>query len=157
MQTISRTETNLNPLSDRQEIIERTAKLLMSVDARDWDTAKRLLADTVNYTAFDRNEPEVVSGTELVTRWQHMLSHLDATQHLLGTQVVTVDGTEATCAANMQTTASFGNATGDPTWTIGGRYDFGLIRTSSGWLINAMALTAQWSDGNQQIMQPPQE
>lgn len=66
--------------------------------------------------------------------------------------MITIDGDEATCSANVQGTHVLTNATGDSHWTVGGRYDFRLARTTAGWRISALTLTVQWARGNQHIM-----
>lgn len=67
--------------------------------------------------------------------------------------MIALDGDEASCATNVQGTHVLPNAGGGPIWTVGGRYDFRLRRTSSGWRIAAMTLTVKWATGNQQIME----
>jgi hypothetical protein len=64
-----------------------------------------------------------------------------------------LDGDQATCGAAVQGTHVLGNASGGPIWTVGGRYDFGLVRTAAGWRIRALTLTVQWATGNQHVMQ----
>jgi hypothetical protein len=144
-------------LGDRLEIIELTSRLLLLIDARDWTAAEELFADQVDvdYTSLTGGEPGTVARSDLVGGWRKNLEHLEATQHLHGNHVISLDGDEATCVTNVQGTHVRPNATGGPLWTVGGRYDFRLTRTPSGWRISAMSLTVKWASGNQQIMQPP--
>lgn len=89
---------------------------------------------------------------ELVGGWRQQLEPLDATHHLIGNISAGVDGEHATCAANVTATHVRANASGGPHWTVGGRYDVGLVRTSAGWRITALTLTVRWASGNQAIM-----
>jgi hypothetical protein len=143
-------------MSDRDEIVELTSSVGLLVDARDWDAAQGLFHETVDvdYTSLNGGEPASVSSADLVAGWREMLDRLDATQHLIANQVVSVDGDEANAAANVTATHVRPNAAGGPHWVVGGRYDFGLRRTEGGWRISALTLTVAWATGNQQIMQP---
>jgi hypothetical protein len=143
-------------LRDRLEIMELTSHLLLLIDAREWAAAERLFTDRVDvdYTSLNGGQPQTLTPAELVGGWRRTLEHLEATQHLQGNHVISLDDDQATCATNVQGTHVLPNATGAPTWTVGGRYDFRLNRTPSGWRISAMKLTVKWATGNQQIMQP---
>jgi hypothetical protein len=148
-------ERGLEALRDRLEIIELTSDLLLSIDARDWAAAQELFTDPVyiDYTSLNGREPQSLTPAELIGGWRQALDHLEATQHLQGNHVIVLDGDEATCATNVQGTHVLPNATGGPIWTVGGRYDFQLTRTPSGWRIAAMTLTVKWATGNQRIME----
>jgi hypothetical protein len=147
-------ERNSEALQHRLEIMELTSSLLLLIDAREWAAAEELFTDRVNvdYTSLNGGEPQTVSPAGLVGGWRQMLDHLEATQHLQGNHVISVDGDEATCATNVQGTHVLPNATGGHIWTVGGRYDFRLTRTPSGWRISAMTLAVKWATGNQHIM-----
>jgi hypothetical protein len=93
----------------------------------------------------------VLEPTELVTRWRQALGAVQATQHLIAGQVITLNGDEAACAASVQCTHLMPRHEGGPLWTVGGRYDFRLTRTPAGWRISALTLTVQWEHGNPQI------
>ncbi len=147
-------EQDTETLRDRLKIIELTSKLLLLIDARDWAAAQELFTDPVNvdYTSLNGGAPQSMTPAELIGGWRQTLDHLEATQHLQGNHVIAVDGDEASCATNVQGTHVLPNAAGGPIWTVGGRYDFRLTRTSSGWRIAAMTLTVKWATGNQKIM-----
>jgi SnoaL-like domain len=65
--------------------------------------------------------------------------------------VISLDGDQATCAANMQGTHVYANASGGPMWTVGGRHDYQLKRTPDGWRISGLTFTIQWATGNEHI------
>jgi len=148
-------ERDSEALHDRMEIMELTSKLLLSVDAREWAAAEELFTDRVDvdYTSLNGGQPQTVSPAALIGGWRQTLDHLEATQHLQGNHVIAFDRDEASCATNVQATHVLPNATGGPIWTVGGRYDFRLTRTPSGWRIAAMTLTVKWATGNQRIME----
>ena len=139
---------------DRDEIRDLTVKLGLLADARDWDGLADLFTEPVevDYASLTGGDRQTVAPADLVAGWRAVLGNLDATQHLIAGQHIVLERDSATCAANLLATHRLANATGGPLWTIGGRYDLSLIRTSAGWRIGALALTLQWATGNQQIM-----
>jgi hypothetical protein len=141
-------------IAHRLAVAEDMSRRGMLVDARRWDQLEALFTDPVDvdYTSLNGGEPQTLRPAELVGGWRQLLSRLDATQHLIGNHVVTLDGDEAACAANVQGTHVLANHSGGPVWTVGGRYDTALRRTAAGWRIAALTLTVQWATGNQHIM-----
>jgi hypothetical protein len=141
--------------ADRFDILDLTAKLGLLVDSREWHALERLFTDPVDvdYTSLNGGQPQTMSPAELVGGWAGTLDHLQATQHLIAGQVIRLDGDRATCAAKVQGTHVLPNASGGPMWTVGGRYDYRLIRGADGWRIAGLTLTVEWATGNQHIMQ----
>ena len=90
---------------------------------------------------------------EFVDGWRQTLQNLDAVHHMITSHVITLDGDQATCAANMQGTHVFANASGGPIWTVGGRHDNQLERTPDGWRIAGLTFTIQWATGNMHIVE----
>jgi hypothetical protein len=157
--TASRTTETLPALetqqsADRLEILELTANMALLVDAREWHALHDLFTDPVlvDYTSLNGGTPASIAPSVLVDGWREALERLDATQHLLAGQAIELDGDRATCAGNVQGTHVRFNHSGGPHWTLGGRYDFTLLRTPDGWRISALTLTVQWATGNQHIM-----
>ncbi|MER6843893.1 nuclear transport factor 2 family protein [Streptomyces platensis] len=142
-------------IADKVEITEKTAEFGLRVDTHEWDRLKALLADavTIDYSLLHGKDPVTTDPDGVVDMWHTVLENLTSTQHLIAGQVITVDGDIATCVANLVASHYLPNESGDPTWTIGGRYEFGLVRTESGWRINAVVLIPKWSTGNRTIMQ----
>jgi hypothetical protein len=142
-------------MSDRDEIVELTAKLGLLVDARDWAAAEGLFCAEVDldYSSLNGGEPQRLAAAEVLGAWREMLERLEATQHLIANQVVEIDGDDAHAAANVTATHVRPNATGGALWTVGGRYDLRVRRDSDGWRIAALTLTVRWATGNQAIMQ----
>ncbi|MFF0628062.1 nuclear transport factor 2 family protein [Streptomyces sp. NPDC004296] len=82
-----------------------------------------------------------------------MLSDLASTQHLITNHLVRISGDTAVATADFQATHLLPNALGGPLWTLGGHYRFTLRRTPAGWRIDGLTMTADWADGNRQIME----
>lgn len=139
---------------DRLAILELIGNLALLLDARDWDALEGVFADHVYYdrTSLFGGEPETLSPAELVAGYRAALGNLDALHHLITGHVITIDGDQATCAANMQGTHVLANAFGGPIWTVGGRHDYRLERTPDGWRIAGLTFTVQWATGNMHIV-----
>ena len=88
----------------------------------------------------------VSNPAELVAGYRAALGNLDALHHLITGHVISIDGDQATCAANMQGTHVLANASGGPMWTVGGRHDYRLERTADGWRIASSKLTRLHTD-----------
>ena len=139
---------------DRLAILELTGNLALLLDARDWNALGEVFTDPVYYdrTSLFGGEPETLSLAQLVEGYRQVLGNLDAVHHLIACQVITLDGDQATCAANMQGTHVLANTSGGPIWTVGGRHDYQLKRTADGWRIAGLTFTVQWATGNMNIV-----
>ncbi|MER7639383.1 nuclear transport factor 2 family protein [Streptomyces sp. NPDC126522] len=139
---------------DRLAILELIGRLALLLDARDWDALELLFADQVHYdrTSLFGGEPQTLTPAELVSGYRQALGNLDALHHLITGHVISIDGDQATCAANMQGTHVLANASGGPVWTVGGRHDYQLERNADEWRIAGLTFTVQWATGNMYIV-----
>jgi SnoaL-like protein len=139
---------------DRLAILELIGRLVLVLDARDWNGLERLFTETVysDRTSLLGGEPVTVGRAEFVEGWRQTLQHLDAVHHMITCHVITLDGDRATCAANMQGTHVYTNHSGGPIWTVGGRHDYQLERTPDGWRIAGLTFTLKWATGNMNIV-----
>jgi hypothetical protein len=155
---LTKTTTAAEPqpaeMADRLAIVELISRMALHVDARAWRELTELFTDPVfiDYTSLNGGEPASLAPSALISGWRQALDRLDATQHIVAGHAVELDGDSATCAANVQGTHTRANHSGGPLWTVGGRYDFALRRTPSGWRISALTLSVQWASGNRYIM-----
>ena len=152
--TTSTSDSVTSETGDRLAILDLIGRLALLLDARDWTALEQLFTDTVynDRTSLTGGEPVTVGAAEFVGGWRETLGHLDAVHHLITSHVITLDGGQATCAANMQGTHVFANSVGGPVWTVGGRHDYRLERTPEGWRIAALTFTVQWTTGNADII-----
>ena len=139
---------------DRLAILELIGRLVLLLDARDWGALEQLFTDTVysDRTSLLGGEPVTLGAAEFVDGWRQTLQNLDAVHHMITCHVISLDGDQATCAANMQGNHVFVNGSGGPMWTVGGRHDYELKRTLDGWRIAGLTFTIQWATGNQNIV-----
>ncbi|MEV1120984.1 nuclear transport factor 2 family protein [Actinosynnema sp. NPDC049800] len=141
-------------INDRFEIVDATTRMAWFADRRDWDALLTVFADEVDldYTSLTGGEPARLAAADVVAGWRAGLGGLDATQHLVSNHLVDVDGDRAVVTAQFQAVHVLANPHGDPTWTLGGHYRFGLVRADGGWRIDAITMTTTWATGNQHIM-----
>lgn len=140
--------------TDWIDIVEVTTRVAWLTDQRDWVGLAAVFAERVDldYTSLTGGEPARLGPAEIVAGWQAGLGGLDATQHLVSNHLVEVDGDRAAATAQFQAVHVLATPHGDPTWTLGGHYRFGLVRVEKEWRIDAVTMTATWATGNQQIM-----
>jgi SnoaL-like domain len=152
--TTTTSQPTTTATEDRLAILELIARLGLLVDARDWNAFEGLFTDPVysDRTSLFGGEPQTSTPGELVGGLRQALGNLDATHHLITCQVISLDGDQATSAANMQGTHVLANASGGPMWTVAGRHDYQLKRTADGWRIAGLTFTLQWASGNEHIL-----
>ena len=152
--TTTASESTATQLEDRLAILELIGRLSLTIDAKDWDTMGQLFTDTVYHdrTSLTGGEPYTAPLAQFVEGWRQTLQAMDAVHHQITNHVVSLDGDQATCAANMMGTHVLANASGGPMWTVGGRHDYQLTRTPDGWRIAGLTFTLQWATGNMNVL-----
>jgi hypothetical protein len=123
------------------------------LDHCEWELLLDLFTDrvVVDYSSLNGGEPLTLLREDLIEKWRGNRENLTATQHLVSNQIVQLDGDVATATAMFQATHLLPNLYGAPTWTLGGRYRYGLTRTEAGWHISALTMVIIWADGNRNI------
>src|SRR6201995_2980704 len=152
--TTTTSDATTAELEDRLAILALIGRLALTIDGRDWSALGQLFTDTVYHdrTSLTGGEPVPLAVADFVDGWRQTLQNMDAVHHQITNHVISVDGDQATCAANMQGTHVLANASGGPMWTVGGRHDYQLRRTADGWRIAGVTFTIQWATGNQYIL-----
>ena len=147
-------DPNTTETEDRLAILELIGRLTLAVDGSDWDALERLFTDPVHLdrTSLWGGEPETYSPEQLSGGFAQTMGNLDAIHHLITSHVISLNGDEATCAANMQGIHVLANASGGPIWSVGGRHDYDLKWTADGWRIAGWKFSIQWATGNMNII-----
>ncbi|HEV7646532.1 MAG TPA: nuclear transport factor 2 family protein [Actinophytocola sp.] len=150
---------DVRALCDRAEITDAVVRMGWLLDRRDWDGLRELFTERVytDYTALWGGTPQEGAVDDLLSTsaqgsWRRTMDGLEATQHLITNVLVDVTGEQARATANVLGTHRLPNPHGSPLWTVGGTYDFGLVRTAAGWRIRAITQGLSWVEGNQQIL-----
>ena len=144
-------EDALQEILDRQEIIDLTI-------AYGWllDHGPREHLDTIfTEDAVCDYMSVVVEGLPaIIEKVTNALGPLDASQHIVSNQQVTIDGDTATCRCYLHAQHTLRGTEGGDNFVIAGRYDDKLIRTPDGWRITFRKLSRDWTEGNPGIRQP---
>ena len=131
-------------LADRQAIIDLTIAYAWALDTRRWDDLDDVF---VPDATADLVRP--LSGVAAIKdRVRAALEPLDASQHLVATHQVRVDGDEASCRCYLQAQ----HVVADECFMVGGRYEDRLVRTPAGWRIAHRTLVMMWTQGDPAIM-----
>jgi 3-phenylpropionate/cinnamic acid dioxygenase small subunit len=130
----------------RLDVIDTCTRMAWHADQREWDELAEVFAEQValDYTSLNGGEPATLTPAQIVDGWRTGLGVYTATQHLLTNHLVALDGDSAVCTAAFQATH---RKSDDSLWTLGGTYRFDLVRTSEGWRITGVVMSAVWSDG----------
>lgn len=144
-------QAGLRWLMDRAEIVDTVDLIATSFDAREWATVRSLLADEVEveHPSLTGGETETLGADALVEGWRAALSGYDATQHAVTNHRLSVYGNGAACSAHVVAEHYLLNYQGSDSWTLRGRYDYGLSRTECGWKVDSARLAVLWAEGNQ--------
>ena len=134
----------------QEMIIQAVNQMAFAADSRDWALCRSTFADEVyvDYTSIAGGEPATIPADALMDSWKDLLPGFTATQHLLGSHVVEMQGNIAKCDAHFQAT----HILDDELWTLGGKYHFQLKDIDGTWHITAITMTALWSVGDQAIL-----
>ena len=136
-------------LSDRAAIHDLLVRLALAQDARDWET----LADCFQTDAvYVHPGGELVGVEAIVNRTRTALTPLDASQHLLGTILVTVADYHATAITYFQAQHVRRGLAGGDLYTIAGTYRDRLEHDADGvWRVAHRTQEYTWRDGNPQV------
>jgi hypothetical protein len=146
----SSTASEVKSLADRLEINDVLHRYALALDSRDWELLRSCFtadAVAVYFDPADSNE-----GVDaIVARCWSALQGLDASQHMIGTALASVDGDTASATCYLHAQHVFRGAPGGDHYLIAGRYEDRLVRTDAGWRIQHRTLHFSWSRGNQGV------
>ena len=151
--TTVRSEQNT---ADRAAIINTVNQYFQRLDRHEWETLQSCLAEgelTIDFTAMFGGEPTSPTADEQVELSRQLSSGFDATQHMVSSHVVTIDGDEAICETSIQVTMFLPNDRGDDFWEGAGFGDFNLVREERGWHIAGITMTRLWAEGNGELFE----
>ena len=135
---------------DATDVPGHVTAMLHAIDARDWEAVRAAFADEVfvDYTSLNGGEPGVQLADDLVGGWRAMLPGFDATQHLTGPFVTSVEDGIATTVTAVTATHRLGAPDG-PVWIVGGHYDLELeAGDGDGLRITSMTLRTAYVRGD---------
>jgi len=145
-------ETEAQRLSDRADIHDLLARVALAQDEHDWEA----LADCFRPDAvYAHPGGELIGVDTIVDRSRTALSRLDASQHLLGTTLVTVTDQAATAVSYFQAQHVRHGTPGGDLYVIAGTYEDRLVRDDGPWRIVHRTQRYTWRDGNPEVTRRP--
>jgi hypothetical protein len=131
-------------VDDQQAIIDVTIAYCWALDSHAWDGR-----DDVFLPDATAELGRHLEGIDAIKeRIRGALEPLDASQHIVATHQVRVDGDAATSRCYLQAQHVVGAAT----FLLGGRYEDRLVRTADGWRIAHRDLITMWTTGDPSIL-----
>lgn len=149
-------DARVQRLVDRAEINDVQLRYASGTDSHDWELFRSCFTEEVEVDFSDGFGQPVVrmKADDWVQGTAPRMESFKATQHMITNLVITFDGDDqATCVAYVRASHHLPNSTGDSDQTVYGYYTNRFERTSSGWRIAKVKLTALWMTGNFGIFQ----
>jgi hypothetical protein len=139
---------------DYHEIVRRRYEYAFGIDTRDWALHRSIFTDeiTMDFSSYSGQPAATLTADAWVEGIKITFTGLDATQHVMTNPLVDVDGDRARLRMYMKAEHFLRNDAGDDGFALGGWYDDRLLRTASGWRIEAVTLNVLWTRGNRHIM-----
>jgi ketosteroid isomerase-like protein len=140
------TEIELQRLADRAAIHDVLVRLALAQDAHDWTTLTDCFMPDAVYV---HPGGEIVGVEPIVDRTRTALTPLDASQHLLGTILVTITGSDASAITYFHAQHIRRGVEGGDLFVIAGTYKDRLAHGDDGrWRVAHRTQEYTWRDGN---------
>jgi 3-phenylpropionate/cinnamic acid dioxygenase small subunit len=137
---------------DARAVHDLVVRYAIALDAHDWDLLESCFLPDARYTFPGGESPDRAA---IVDRCSRALTRLDASQHLVGTIDVRVDGDHATTTAYFQAQHVKRGTPGGDLFIVAGTYRDRAVRTPDGWRIAHRDQTYTWTDGNPAVVARP--
>lgn len=144
-------ENEMQSVADERAIIGLATRYCWALDTRDFaDLENVFMPDAFAFLG----ETECDGIGAIIERVSSALTPLDASQHLIGSHSVALDGDEATHRCYLQAQHVLRGTEGGDLWLVAGMYVDRAVRTSDGWRIKHRVLTRIWTSGNPMVVAP---
>ena len=137
-------------MDDVAAIVAVTHAYCWALDTHAWDD----LGDVFAADATAELGGEYAGVDAIVERVSSVLLRLRASQHMVSTHQVALDGDAATCRCYLHAQHVREIDGREAQFIVGGRYDDELVRSPAGWRITRRVLTVIWSAGDGRVLQP---
>jgi hypothetical protein len=136
-------------LQDHHDIVGLTHAYCWALDTHEWD---RLCTDVFTADASASLGLECADPDAIVARVGAALGHLDASQHMVSTHQIVIDGDTATSRCYFHAQHIRRAAAGGPNYIVAGIYRDRVVRTPVGWRIARRDLEVLWTEGNLRVV-----
>ena len=130
---------------DQQAIVDVAVRYCWALDERQYDDLRQVFTPEATATL---GGEDLVGVDAIIERVDRALTPLDASQHMVGTHQVVVDGDRATARCYLHAQHVKRGTEGGDNFIFAGIYADELVRTSDGWRIAHRTLTGVWTEGN---------
>ncbi len=142
-------ERDVQDAIDRQAVSDLLVRYAHALDGRDWPTVAACFAlDAVFVHPGGRAD----GPAAIVARARAALAPLDASQHLIGSVLVTVDGDTARAMCYFHAQHVRARAPEGGLYVIAGTYRDRLRRQPDGWAITERVQEYTWRSGNPDVI-----
>lgn len=137
-------------MDDVAEVVAVTHAYCWALDTHSWDELDEVFIPDAtadlggDYVGLDAIKERVSS----------VLLRLRASQHMVSTHQVVVDGDRARCRCYLHAQHVRDLDGVEAQLVVGGRYDDELVRTPAGWRIARRSLAVIWTHGDPSVLQP---
>ena len=132
-----------------QQVHNVVTSIAHAQDDHDWELLARCFATDARYV---HPKGELVGRTEIVARSRAALEPLDASQHLVGSIHIVVEGDRAHATSYFQAQHVRAAATGGALFFIAGTYTDEFANVDDQWVIVLRTQTYSWRDGNPDVV-----
>ncbi len=142
---------HLQTAADELAITGLAARYCWALDSGEYDS----LRDVFTADAYAvLGETECVGVEAIIGRVSSALGHLDASQHLVGSHLVEIDGDVARHRCSLQAQHILQGTDGGDLWMVAGTYEDQVVRGPHGWRIARRILSRVWTNGNPMVAAP---
>lgn len=150
------TSTELQRLIDERALVRLVDRIDRAVDAQDWKLARGFFADRVriDFSSLSGQPETTISADDLIAGWAGNLKGSKTSLHLRTNHDVVIGGDRATVKSNGYAWNRM-EGNGDPLWEVWGTYTAEMVRSQSGWEVDAFAFHKTHERGNEWVKTTP--
>ena len=140
---------NVDTLIERMALSDVLSAYAIGVDGRDIERLTACFDERihVDFDAFAPGMTGTYDGSEWAERIMRGVRGFDATQHVIGNHLYTVDGDQAEGTAEVIASHTIDGER----LTVAGRYRHEFVKRDGAWRIRAYWLTPSWIEGSMDL------
>ncbi len=135
------TDSALQQLVDRQEIVDVMSRYARGIDRRDAQLYRSCFTDVIDVEMPGAQRP-ATSADSWVEHALGVVTAFESTQHIITNHVIEIDHDEARCTAYVQAQ----HWRPESAWLVGGQYRNELVRIDGEWRIRHLELVFAWTE-----------